>query len=750
MGPRAVSRSGASFAARALRQAAFKPQTCTRRHASYDAKRRSIAKLLEWTPKEPSTIVVDGYVRSVRAMKSHHFVALGDGSSIQPLQAVLPAQKAEGLAVGAAVRLTGSWVASPGAGQSHELHVSQAEVVGPSDAKTFPIQKKYQTPDFLRTIPHLRPRTPFNSALLRFRSEAITHLNQFFADRLFTQTHPPLITSSDCEGAGEVFTVAPANKTPPTSDGSETNEDFFRSTKYLTVSTQLHLEALAQAVGNVWTLSPTFRAEKSDTSRHLSEFYMLEAEMSFVDDMASVMDLVEDMLRSLSTDVFRTAAAQDLLQRTKQSANDLAPASEVVQRWEGLMKQAWPRITYTEAIEILKASRQKFAHKPEWGSGLQSEHEKYLASTVGEGKPIFVTDYPRAIKAFYMLPSRSTSLSTGSISSVSAGRLDGPVRDDGSRLTVECFDLLVPEYCEIAGGSMREHRLPQLLDAMAMHGMAPPTLDSPHQAEAGSESEASISQAGSLDWYVDLRRWGCPPHGGFGLGFDRLLCYLSGVQTIRDIVAFPRDTTLRDLAVGRRQSSPAAVLLTPRVHLTRGSVLVWAVAQQPFDLRPLQATICPPDMSLAVACCPPLDSAWMQQRGNPPSASRRLATSGACGRGLHLTSPPPLGSSRVTLEILRPYVGYCPRPSFVQDHADSQRKENLRMPCFMLPRPRARCWEHLTSDFSTYHTRQRPNRSTLRGTGIAISRTANSVTTDLQFGDALLLSASPCGFLAPK
>lgn len=151
---------------------------------------------------------------------------------------------------------------------------------------------------------------------------------------------------------------------------------------------------------------------------------------------------------------------------------------------------------------------------------------------------------------------------------------------------------------------------------------------------------------------------------------------------------------------------------------------MWAVAQQPFDLRPLQATICPPDMSLAVACCPPLDSAWMQQRGNPPSASRRLATSSACGRGLHLTSPPPLGSSRVTLEILRPYVGYCPRPSFVQDHADSQRKENLRMPCFMLPRPRARCWEH--------HTRQRPNRSTLRGTGIAISRTANSVTADLQ------------------
>jgi asparaginyl-tRNA synthetase len=367
-------------------------------------------------------------------------------------------------------------------------------------------------------MPHLRPRTPFNSALLRLRSDAIATVTRFFASQSFTQTHPPIITSSDCEGAGEVFTVAPAGSMAgDEKDGgkNDAQEPFFRSPKYLTVSTQLHLEALAQSVGNVWTLSPTFRAEKSDTSRHLSEFYMLEAEMSFVDDLGSVMDLTENMLRALSKDMYETAVVQEILTRSKQSSGEgLAPPDEVRGRWEGLMQPSWPRITYTEAIALLQQNKaESFEHKPTWGAGLQSEHERYLARVVGGGvKPVFVTDYPRDIKAFYMLPSPKSA---------------------EDRATVECFDLLVPEFCEIAGGSMREHRLAPLLEAMRRQGMATPPLDTHVPGDNGSNGN-------SLDWYVDLRRWGSPPHGGFGLGFDRLLSYLSGVQTIRDTVAFPR------------------------------------------------------------------------------------------------------------------------------------------------------------------------------------------------------------------
>ena len=358
-------------------------------------------------------------------------------------------------------------------------------------------------------MPHLRPRTPVNAVLLRLRSEAIASLTQFFAGRSFTQTHPPIITSSDCEGAGEVFTVAPANDAPGP-DGPQ--ESFFRSKKYLTVSTQLHLEALAQAVGNVWTLSPVFRAEKSDTSRHLSEFYMLEAEMSFVDDLGPVMDLTEDMLRSLSSSLIETATVQDLLFRSRQSGSDLAPADEVKRRWEGLMRKEWPRMTYSDAVTLLQQNADRFTHKPTWGAGLQSEHEKYLADYVGGGeKPVFVTHYPRDIKAFYM-------------------RETGPAASGAFGATVDCFDLLVPEFCEIAGGSMRENRLAPLLAAMNRQGFVkPPSEDGPDEPEGVA-----------LDWYVDLRRWGCPPHGGFGLGFDRLLSYLAGVQTVRDIVSFPR------------------------------------------------------------------------------------------------------------------------------------------------------------------------------------------------------------------
>ncbi len=366
-------------------------------------------------------------------------------------------------------------------------------------------------------MPHLRPRTPFNSALLRLRSDAIASLTHFFASRTFTQTHPPIITSSDCEGAGEVFTLTPASKTTDLASPNDSQDSFFRSKKYLTVSTQLHLEALAQSVGNVWTLSPVFRAEESDTSRHLSEFYMLEAEMTFVNDLEKVMTLAEDMLRSLATDLFETPTVQDLLARPTRVGSDLVPADQVRRRWEGLMALSWPRITYTEAIDILQKKSDLFTHKPTWTAGLQSEHEKFLADYVGgTQKPVFVTHYPRDIKAFYMREAEQID------------SIPGP--------TVDCFDLLVPDLCEIAGGSMREHRLSPLLDAMNRHGVATPAGD----ANGDKFSGDGLGSPGNLDWYVDLRRWGCPPHGGFGLGFDRLLCYLSGVQTVRDIVAFPR------------------------------------------------------------------------------------------------------------------------------------------------------------------------------------------------------------------
>ncbi|KAI1851417.1 hypothetical protein JX266_003492 [Neoarthrinium moseri] len=475
----------------------------------------NVAGLLRWEPSEPvSGVEINGYVRSVRAQKKHHFVSLGDGTTINSLQAVVPADQAEGLTIGSAVRLHGSWVPSRGQGQSHELQVQRAEVLGASDAKTFPLQKKYQTPEYLRTIPHMRPRIPFNTSLLRFRSEVISSLTRFFNGREFVQTHTPILTASDCEGAGEVFNVSSGDEKPRSVD--ETSKSFFRRPVYMTVSAQLHLEALAQALGNVWTLSPTFRAEQSDTPRHLSEFYMLEAEMSFTSDMDSIMDLVEDMLRHVATDLSETRIVQELSARSTEGLSDMASVDQVQRRWKGIMREKWPRITYTEAIDILTASKERFEQQPVWGQDLRTEHERFLAMHVGKGEtPVFVTNYPRAIKAFYM-KTVNNDLGTA---------VPGE--------TVECFDLLVPDFCEIAGGSMREHRLETLMDSMRLHG-----IDA--SAEKITSSGQPTVSNNNLDWYLDLRRWGCPPHGGFGLGFDRLICYLSGIQTIRDTTAFPR------------------------------------------------------------------------------------------------------------------------------------------------------------------------------------------------------------------
>ncbi|KAI1350438.1 hypothetical protein F5Y01DRAFT_286362 [Xylaria sp. FL0043] len=476
--------------------------------ASVSTASQNVAFFLDLKPDEPvEDVKIYGYVRSVRAQKRHHFVALGDGSSLESLQAVVPADQAEGLTIGAAVRLDGSWVPSQGRGQTHELQVSQAAVLGPSDAKTFPIQKKYQTSEFLRTLPHLRSRIPFNSTVLRFRSEVIASLTSYFNNRQFIQTHTPVLTASDCEGAGEVFHILTENER--TASAAKPVKPFFRRQVYTTVSSQLHLEALAQALGNVWTLSPTFRAEQSDTPRHLSEFYMLEAELSFTDNLGAVMDLVEDMLKHVASNLESSRVVSELLNPVGDRSLDLAPFEQVAQRWHCLARDTWPRITYTEAIKLLEAADASFAHKPSWGKDLHTEHEKFIAIKVGKGYcPVFVTDYPRDIKPFYMKAS------------------EPDIGNSSPGSTVECFDLLVPEFCEIAGGSMREHRLEHLVESM-------------HARELSTTSSSQESD-NNLDWYVDLRRWGCPPHGGFGLGFDRLLCYLTGVQTIHDTSAFPR------------------------------------------------------------------------------------------------------------------------------------------------------------------------------------------------------------------
>ncbi|QUC20877.1 uncharacterized protein UV8b_05118 [Ustilaginoidea virens] len=505
---------------------------------------KTIADLKRWLPEtNVPNVRVCGWIRSVRKSSEVRFVDIADGTNMRPIQAVVGKALAADMRPGAAVRLTGTWCntgdrklsstktflasedlsrqnqATPelaGVGQdvdasqtTHELQVDEVEILGASDPQTYPIQNKYQTPESLRHISHLRCRTPLNSTLLRLRSEAASVLGNFFSGEKFQQTHPPIITSSDCEGAGEAFTVKVGS-------GAE----FFRHAKYLTVSTQLHLEALAQSLGNVWTLSPTFRAEKSDTSRHLSEFYMLEAEMSFVKDMDEVMDLIQKMLMKLVRGLKELHAANELERNRADSRDpaeklafaDLVAADELQRRWRGLASaRRWPRISYTEAIERLQLVSEQFEHKPLWGSSLQSEHEKYLAREVGYDAaadahvPVFVTQYPREIKAFYMLRSATC-----------------PPQGE----TVDCFDLLVPDLGELAGGSMRENRLPELEKNMRLHG-----LEVPRNKQ---------DRSSGMGWYLDLRRWGCPPHGGFGMGFDRLLSYLTGVANIRDVVAFPR------------------------------------------------------------------------------------------------------------------------------------------------------------------------------------------------------------------
>ncbi|KAL2815545.1 hypothetical protein BJX63DRAFT_161498 [Aspergillus granulosus] len=502
------------------------------------------AELLERSAQKPHSfegqeIKLQGLVRSVRKQKNIAFAAINDGSNLANVQAVLSPEQAVDLSTGAAVEISGTWKAcKPGMKQTHELHATTVNVVGKSDPETYPIQKKYMSPEFLRQNPHLRFRTPSNALLARFRSEAIEMLGRSFrgSGREFVQVHPPVITSSDCEGAGETFAVVP-RETLVTGLPEQEQDHFFRAPKYLSVSSQLHLEAYAAQLGDVWTLAPMFRAEKSDTPRHLSEFYMLEAEVNFLSDLRELTNICERIICNAVGRLHNTPVAKELfksLENNEEAASGAQKSLDLRQRWLPFAKnrRKWRRMTYTDAVAALQEAvaqgKASFEYPPTWTAGLQLEHERYIVDVINEGQPVFVTDYPKAVKPFYMAPSHGAGAET-----------------EPGHETVACFDLLFPEIGEVAGGSLREHRLPELVQNMREHGLIKKTA---------GESEAKASEAkeqfyphllpgehlGHLQWYADLRRWGSAPHGGFGLGFDRLLSYLTGVSNIRDIVAFPR------------------------------------------------------------------------------------------------------------------------------------------------------------------------------------------------------------------
>ncbi|KAJ2829679.1 asparaginyl-tRNA synthetase [Coemansia erecta] len=389
-------------------------------------------------------------------------------------------QLASKLTTGCAVEITGRLADSPGREQSKEVQAARVDIIGPSDPDSYPLQKKRHTLEFLREIGHLRPRSQTIGAVTRLRDCAETGLHKFFHENDFMRIHTPALTSNDCEGGGETFNLV-------TSGTKNAETDFFGRKVNLTVSAQLHLEVFTNAFKRAYTFSQTFRAEPSQTGRHLSEFWMVEAECAFVDRLSTLLDVEEEMIRSTTRYLANTAEV-DLGFFLKDSES----LAKLVRRLSD--SQQYPRITYTEAIDILQQAdtKAKFVYKPQWGHGLQSEHERYLATTHFEG-PVFVTDYPVDIKPFYMLPNA-----------------------DGR--TVACMDLLVPGPCELMGGSLRDHdheRLNRKVQALGF-------------------------EEGSLDWYVNLRKFGTTPHGGYGMGFERYLQMLTGLESVRDIIPFPR------------------------------------------------------------------------------------------------------------------------------------------------------------------------------------------------------------------
>ncbi len=437
-------------------------------------------------------VTVSGWARTIRDMKTFGFIELNDGSCFKNLQVVMDAnslanyKEIAGQNVGAALTVTGAVVLTPEAKQPLEIKAASIAVEGPS-TPDYPLQKKRHTVEYLRTIQHLRPRTNLLSATFRVRSVAAHAIHTFFQDRGFVYVHTPIITASDCEGAGEMFRVTTLDleNVPKNPDGTvDYSQDFFGKSANLTVSGQLNAENFAMAFGDVYTFGPTFRAEKSNTTRHAAEFWMIEPEMAFC-DLKGDMDVAEAMIKFIINTV---------LEKCPDEINFFNSFVDkgLKERLEHVASSDFGRVSYTEAVEILKQNNDKFDYKVDWGSDLQTEHERYLTEQVFK-KPVFVTDYPKDIKAFYM-------------------RLN----DDGR--TVAAADCLVPGIGEIIGGSQREERLDVLESRIQELGMDPK----------------------DYWWYLDLRRYGGCKHAGFGLGFERMVMYLTGVGNIRDVLPHPR------------------------------------------------------------------------------------------------------------------------------------------------------------------------------------------------------------------
>ena len=433
-----------------------------------------------------------GWARTIRDMKTFGFIELNDGSCFRNLQVVMSADELNNYKeiasqnVGAALIVRGAVVLTPEAKQPLELRAAEIAVEGRS-TPDYPLQKKHHSVEFLRTIQHLRPRTNLFSATFRVRSAAAYAVHEFFQSRGFVYVHTPIITGSDCEGAGEMFqvTTLDLNNVPKTADGQvDYSQDFFGKKTSLTVSGQLNAENFAMAFGDVYTFGPTFRAENSNTQRHAAEFWMIEPEMAFC-DLAGDMDVAEAMIKHIITRV---------LERCPDEINFFNSFVDkgLKARLEHVATSDFARVSYTEAVEILKKHNDKFEYRVDWGTDLQTEHERYLTEQIYQ-RPVFVTDYPKEIKAFYM-------------------RLN----DDGR--TVAAADCLVPGIGEIIGGSQREERLEVLEARIRELGMKPE----------------------DYWWYCDLRRYASCRHAGFGLGFERMVMYLTGVSNIRDVELHPR------------------------------------------------------------------------------------------------------------------------------------------------------------------------------------------------------------------
>lgn len=457
-----------------------------------ESKKRVKIKELLLSGQVGSEVVAKGWVRTRRGNKNVAFIALNDGSTINNIQVVIDVLNFDEnllkeINTGACISVTGKLVDSPGSGQRVEIQASSVELYGAADATTYPLQKKGHSMEFLREIAHLRPRTNTFGAVLRIRHAMAYAIHKYYNDKGFFYIHTPIITASDAEGAGAMFkvTTLDVNNLPRTEDGKiDWTEDFFGKESNLTVSGQLEGELAAMALSEIYTFGPTFRAENSNTPRHLAEFWMIEPEMAFY-DIKDNMDLAEDFLKYLIRYALDNCA-DDLDFLCKMYDNEL------IDRLKFVVDNRFERLPYTKAIEILEKVDQKWEFPVFWGADLQAEHERFLVEKHFK-KPVILTDYPKAIKAFYMKQN-----------------------DDGK--TVRAMDVLFPKIGEIIGGSQREENLEKLTARI---------------------TELHIPEK-DMWWYLDTRRFGTAPHSGFGLGFERLLLFVTGMSNIRDVIPFPR------------------------------------------------------------------------------------------------------------------------------------------------------------------------------------------------------------------